>query len=103
MRGQEEAERGQFRRPILSQGFYAARRCSRTLRRAMIASTLLDCLVPHSQSGASALPNVLPKAVREYSTFGGISEIDTIDYPVRLRFPELPNYHFVADLADLAS
>jgi iron complex transport system substrate-binding protein len=49
----------------------------RTLRRAMIASTLLVCLVPHSQSGASALPKVLPKAVREYSTFGGISPKST--------------------------
>src|ERR1700680_678328 len=48
-----------------------------TLRRAMIVSTLLESLVPHSQRGASALPKVLPKAVREYSTFGGISPKST--------------------------
>ena len=69
------ADRGQLRdsRPILSRGFYAACRCSRALRRAMIASTSLVYLVPHSHRGASDLPKVLPKAVREYSTLGGIS------------------------------
>src|ERR1700681_4572689 len=73
------ADRGQFRysRPILSRGFYAACRRSRALRRAIIASTSLEFLVPHSQRGASAFPKVLPKAVREYSTFGGISPKST--------------------------
>ena len=57
---------------ILGQRFYA-RECAGTLRRATIASTSSEYLVPHSQIGASALPKVLPKAAREYSTFGGIS------------------------------
>src|ERR1700737_969170 len=63
--------------PILGQRFYVACGGAGTLRRAMIASTLLEYLVPHSQRGASALPRVLPKAVREYSTFGGISPKST--------------------------
>src|SRR3984893_18281365 len=73
------ADRGQCRDspPILRRGFYAACRRSRALRRSMIASTSLEYLVPHSQSGASAFPKVLPKAVREYSTFGGISPKST--------------------------
>lgn len=34
---------------------------------------------------------------------GYLSEIDTIDYPVRLQLLELLNQHFVTDLADCAS
>jgi hypothetical protein len=40
----------------------------------MSFSTSLICSVPHTQSGPNAFANVLPNAVREYSTFGGISE-----------------------------
>jgi hypothetical protein len=49
---------GQFRdlRPILSRHLYAACGGSRTLRRAIIASTSVEYLVPHSQRGASAWP-----------------------------------------------
>ena len=34
---------------------------------------------------------------------GYLSEIDTIDYPVRLQVLELLNQHFVADFADRTS
>src|ERR1700676_517910 len=64
-------------RPVSGERLQAALGCFRTLRRATIASTLLEYLVPHSQRGASAFPKVLPKAVREYSTFGGISPKST--------------------------
>lgn len=39
----------------------------------MIASTLVEYLALHSQRGTRAFPKVLPKAVRESSSLGGIS------------------------------
>ena len=52
----------------------------------------------------SQRPSQGPPESREgiFDLRGYLSEIDTIDYPVRPQFLELLNQHFVTDVADCA-